>query len=162
MGEDKAFLPIDGIPMAKRVAAAFRKAGCSEIYLVGKKRGLASLEEKVLLDSSGLHHPLVGMAAALYHCETPWALVGPCDLPRLTEEHARALLSGPFPCFATDGEHAQPLLGIFPRQWAERASIMSRNGGSARGFSEGCHAVTLPSEALLNANRPSQLPRSMR
>jgi molybdopterin-guanine dinucleotide biosynthesis protein A len=35
MGEDKALLPVDGVPMAVRVVAALEAGGCREVVLVG-------------------------------------------------------------------------------------------------------------------------------
>ena len=35
MGTDKAFIEIDGVPMARRVASALADAGCESIYAVG-------------------------------------------------------------------------------------------------------------------------------
>jgi molybdenum cofactor guanylyltransferase len=162
MGTDKAFLSIGGVPMAKRQADLLRRAGCSKVWLVGKKPDLAELGEEVLWDKSRTSHPLVGVSAALAHCDEEWALISPCDLPMLSLGAVHTLLSGPFPCVATDGSRRQPLLGIFPSHWAERANIMAIGQRAAMQFSEGCNSIILPPKALLNANQPSQLPRENR
>jgi molybdopterin-guanine dinucleotide biosynthesis protein A len=80
MGRDKATLPIDGAPMAARVAAAAVAAGAAAVVAVG--RPVAGLDH--LPDEEAGAGPLAGLVVALAWAaglaDHPHAVVLGCDL----------------------------------------------------------------------------------
>lgn len=83
MGRDKALLPVDGVAMAARVAAALRDAGCSPVTAIGGDRsGLEALGLAVVDDPWPGEGPLGGILAALGAAEEAVVVVA-CDLPWL-------------------------------------------------------------------------------
>jgi molybdenum cofactor guanylyltransferase len=83
MGTDKALLPIDGEPMAKRVATALEAAGATQVIAVGGDAaalaglGLSTVPDVDPMSGNG---PLVGIVTALEALESEIVLVVGCDL----------------------------------------------------------------------------------
>ena len=155
MGRDKALLPISGQPMASRTAHVLQRAGCAPVALVGRQPGLVGLGHPVVTEPSGVHHPLVGVWAALACTTQPLALFAPCDLAHLTPDAVRSLLAQQRPCRA----EAQPLLCILPVTMAHRARVQAQRGGSVRAFVADLPAVPIDADVLLNVNTPMDLAR---
>jgi molybdenum cofactor guanylyltransferase len=66
MGRDKALLPLDGVPMAVRVATALRDAGATDVVAVGGDAGaLAALGLRVVPDDEPGAGPLAAIVTAL-------------------------------------------------------------------------------------------------
>ncbi|BAZ28055.1 molybdopterin-guanine dinucleotide biosynthesis protein A [Cylindrospermum sp. NIES-4074] len=94
MGEDKALMPIQGVPMLQRVCSVAQ--GCSDtIYIVTPwperyqnllLPGYQFIKEISSPDTQG---PLVGFAQGLVQVQTDWVLLLACDLPRLRVEVLR-------------------------------------------------------------------------
>lgn len=77
MGRDKASLPIDGVAMAVRVAAALRDAGAADVVLVG----LAVEGEAWVADDHPGEGPLGGiLTARRWAGDDAIVVVAPCDL----------------------------------------------------------------------------------
>ena len=87
MGKDKAFVHIDGVPLAKRTANVVEKCGVQTIHLVGNQKRLHTLGFPVIQDISAEQHPLFGVAAALQTCPGNLVLILPCDLVNLQVHH---------------------------------------------------------------------------
>jgi len=155
MGRDKAFLPIDGEPLAVRTARILEEAGCHPVTLVGRQSGLRALGWSVLTEPDGTHHPLRGVAAALAISSGPLVLFAPCDLPCLTPTAVRLLLEAGQPCIAAD----QPLLCVLSPEAASHAAHHASAGGSVYAFMAGLPQIALPPQVLLNANTPEELAR---
>jgi molybdopterin-guanine dinucleotide biosynthesis protein A len=89
MGRTKALIEIDGVPMAGRVAAALRGAGCiSVVAYGGTPVELASLDLPVLADRYPGTGPLGGVLGVLElfaasDLEIGGVFVTACDLPAL-------------------------------------------------------------------------------
>ncbi|MBD2090042.1 molybdenum cofactor guanylyltransferase [Microcoleus sp. FACHB-1515] len=90
MGQDKALLDVDGVPLLRRVYEVAAK--CAPIVYVvtpwpERYRSLALgciwLTETPLPHETTPHGPLVGFAQGLAQVETDWVLLLACDLPRL-------------------------------------------------------------------------------
>jgi molybdopterin-guanine dinucleotide biosynthesis protein A len=86
MGRTKALVEIDGVPMAARVAAAMRDAGCTDVVALGGDAvELAPLGLAVVPDRTPGAGPLAAIVTAL-----EWAgdrhemMVLACDLPYVT------------------------------------------------------------------------------
>jgi molybdopterin-guanine dinucleotide biosynthesis protein A len=93
MGTDKAFVEVDGIPMARRVADALRAGGCHEVAAVGGDRAaLEAIGLEVVVDPRQGDGPVAGVLAALQHWpEVDAVVVVACDLPYLTGPTVAAL-----------------------------------------------------------------------
>ena len=76
MGRDKATLPIDGVPMAVRVAEALVAAGATEVICVGPAVGTLD----GLADDHPGEGPLGGLLTALAWAGDRVVVVAPCDL----------------------------------------------------------------------------------
>lgn len=159
-GRDKALHPIDGQPMALRVAEVMQRA-LGPVTLVAPDRRLASLGLPILVEpSEGTRHPLRGVVAALLCCEADGvelAVFCPCDLPWLEAASFVALSAAPGPRVARAGGRLHPLLVQAPVGWLPRAQRLLVEGGAARSFVEGAHPVDLPADQLRNINRVSDL-----
>jgi molybdenum cofactor guanylyltransferase len=86
MGTNKALLTVDGVPMASRVAAALRGAGCDPVVLIGGDEALlGELGEMLVRDDHPGEGPLGAIATALrWACTSAdLLLVASCDLAHL-------------------------------------------------------------------------------
>ncbi len=96
MGRAKALLPVDGVPMAERVARAMVTAGCDPVVLAGGDPvELAPLGRRVVPDAPpGGHGPVAGVRAALTELArvAEAVVVAPCDVPDLSAAVLGALL----------------------------------------------------------------------
>lgn len=82
MGTDKATLEVGGRPMAGRVVAALRDAGCHPVVAVGGDRRLGDvLDVEVVADRWPGSGPLGGIITALEHAGGAPVIVAACDLP---------------------------------------------------------------------------------
>jgi molybdopterin-guanine dinucleotide biosynthesis protein A len=120
MGVDKAMLPIDGLPMAARVAAALRAAGATEVLLIGgdasrrSTLGLTHVPDGV--DDAG---PLAGILAALDASTDVVVVVAACDMPWIEPEHVVAVvdaLAGNEVAVSAAAGRPQPLLAAWHRR----------------------------------------------
>jgi molybdenum cofactor guanylyltransferase len=156
MGQDKARLEVDGLPMALRVAAAMGPH-CARVTLV--RRVIDDWPLPVICDPPGVdRHPLWGVVAAMRHATSERIIVAPCDLPWLTETDIAAMVAGSAPCVATDGKRVHPLVGHFPVELANAMDSAARAGRSVRRVMRDYRQVTLPVDHLRNVNAPSDLP----
>ena len=153
MGQDKALLPVGGVPLAARTAAVLRDGGCAAVHLVGRQPALEALGWPVIAEPEADYHPLFGVAAALQAADTPRILIAPCDLPHLQPRHIAELLAVGGPCLA----QGQPLLCVLPTAWAQRIQRAAQQGASARAVTAALPRVHLPAHALHNANTPADL-----
>ncbi|MCU1392169.1 MAG: putative molybdenum cofactor biosynthesis protein [Ilumatobacteraceae bacterium] len=90
MGRDKATLEVDGIAMARRVAAALSAAGLERVVAVGPTHLAAGLD--VVVDLHPGDGPLGGILTALAAASPGPALVVACDLPWLDAASVLALV----------------------------------------------------------------------
>lgn len=92
MGRPKAWLPVDGVPMAAGVAAALTAGGCSPVRFVGAAPD-PELDIRIatVADLEPGEGPLGGVLTALRSCETD-VVVAACDLPLLDRDDVRAVL----------------------------------------------------------------------
>jgi molybdopterin-guanine dinucleotide biosynthesis protein A len=91
MGQDKALIGIEGVPLLRRVCEAALQC-TSRVYVVTpwieRYREVIPptchlIQEQPLPAETRPHGPLVGFAQALAHVETDWVLLLACDLPCL-------------------------------------------------------------------------------
>jgi len=165
MGVDKARVPFPGQrPMALEVAARLGEV-CDRVALVrrGPPDGLPWPGVEVIRDAApdGDAHPLWGVAAALSASRSEYAVVLSCDVPFVDSASLRKLLAAAAPNGAVgwDGTHRHPLVAVYPRQMAVRASTWAAAGRSARSFADPCLEVLLAPERLADLDRWDQAGR---
>jgi molybdopterin-guanine dinucleotide biosynthesis protein A len=99
MGTDKALIPVDGVPMVRRVADALLGGGCVSVAAIGGDRlSLEALGLEVVDDPHQGSGPVAGVLAALEAWpQADAVVVVACDLPYLgahTVRHLVAALGG--------------------------------------------------------------------
>jgi molybdopterin-guanine dinucleotide biosynthesis protein A len=94
MGQDKALLEINGVPMLRRVCAIARLCA-NPVYVVTPwieryqaivPPGCQLIRELSTLGDTDSHGPLIGFAQGLVQVQTEWVLLLACDLPFLKAE----------------------------------------------------------------------------
>ena len=164
MGTDKAVLPVDGIPLARRVAAALRMAGANEVVFVGPSR--PELDGVSVEDRYPGEGPFGGLLTALGSGRAPVVVVAACDLldPPVTvmaELAARAQNGAPVCVPVVDGTPQWHLVAV--RRDALPALQTSFDAGE-RSLHRGLSAVTVEEvvvadpRALADADRPDDMP----
>ena len=143
MGRDKALLPIEGIPMATRVAHAMQGAGAREVYLIGGDPAtLSALGLRLIPDATPHEGPLAGIIAALRAATETVVVVTACDMPWIGARHVARLVEGRGPrevaISAADGR-LQPLHSAWHRSSLAKLEAVFRSGersvlGAIRGL----------------------------
>jgi len=127
MGTDKCLLPVDGVPMVARVAAALRAAGCNPVVAVGGDGpALQALGFAVLPDEYPGEGPLGGVITALGAAgDAEAVVVVACDLADVGEGTIRALLAGlgSHDVAVARGERVQPVCAA----WRPSAALVLRS-----------------------------------
>lgn len=119
MGTDKAFVPIEGVAMVRRVADALVAAGASDVICVGGDRaGLDRLGLGSIDDEWPGEGPLGGLATALAWATAATVVVAGCDQPWLTAAAITALVAAHRRAAATVTVYGvegalQPLPGVY-------------------------------------------------
>ena len=164
MGRDKALISWDGVPMAARVSAALRAAGCSPVFAVGgDATRLAALGLEVVADGFPGEGPLGGVITALEAAGGRSVMVVACDLPQLSSPTVVAVAAS----LRSDVDVA---VAVTPRweplcaAWSFRALAALRAAFDAgdrdlRGRIATLRRseVAIPEQDLRNVNAPSDL-----
>ena len=167
MGTDKALIEIGGEGLAARVATALARGGCDPVVCQGGDvEALARLGLRVVPDSEPGGGPLHAIADALAWAAPADVVVSACDLPGLDATTVARLI-------AAAGEHADsgvvaavdasgPHLLALWRQAvaAQLAELLDEGVRSYRAALErlGGATVDVPAGAVVNVNRPQDLP----
>lgn len=94
MGQDKAMLLVDGVPMAVRVADALRAAGATEVWAVGgDPDALGRLGLEVVGDERPGEGPFPATITALRHAGQAVVVVLSCDLLRPSPVAVKAVVA---------------------------------------------------------------------
>jgi molybdopterin-guanine dinucleotide biosynthesis protein A len=172
MGRDKAWIEVNGQPLAARAMEKIRRLGVAEIFISGRAGvDYSMLNRPVLLDRESGLGPLGGIERGLTECRSPLLLVLAVDLARMTTEFLAQLAAQ---CDAQTGVvpeldgGLEPLAAIYPkRSHALIGEAIAQRRLSARGFAEACLHDQLirrwqvsPTEVncFSNWNRPDDLP----
>jgi molybdenum cofactor guanylyltransferase len=158
MGRDKAFVELDGVALALRVAEALRLGGVDRVLLVGRpEQGLGRLGLPVVLDRAApFQHPLLGVESALDDAGGP-ALVAPCDLGSLDGASVALLLAADPPVVASDGTRLHPLLAVLTPALLAVVRTILEHQGSVHELARTCSSVVLSAAALANVNSPADM-----
>jgi molybdopterin-guanine dinucleotide biosynthesis protein A len=92
MGREKALMEICGEPLVLR-AARLLSAVCASVSIIGPPETYARFKLPAIADEQPLLGPLGGIITALGQSSAAWNLVIACDLPYLTVEWLRFLIT---------------------------------------------------------------------
>lgn len=161
MGAHKATIPVEGVPMARRVADALIAAGCAPVLAVGgDATRLATLQLEHLEDEFPGEGPLGGILTVLA-VDSPAVIVS-CDVPYIRSGSLARLVE------AATGHHAaiactervEPLCAV----WAASAVpvLRSRFQAGERAMHRAIEGldvawVIVPTGELRNVNTPEDL-----
>lgn len=182
MGQDKALLSIQGVPLLELVCSIASRL-CDRVYVVTpwpeRYQHLLSANCQTIREmplpgeSTGEviplpHGPLIGFAQGLAQVQTDWVLLLACDLPRLRfevlQDWAAGLDSVGDEALALLPRHAkgwEPLCGFYRRRCLPSLTDFINHGG--RSFQQWLaqHPVQLllpeDDQMLFNCNTPADL-----
>ena len=180
MGQDKALIEIQGVPLLRRVYDVARCCAPAvsvvtpwpERYRALLPRSCTLIQEAPLENAAGNavlgHGPLVGFAQGLAQVTTAWVLLLACDLPQLQAEPLQAgierLVSSPDRAIALLPRHAkgwEPLCGFYHRRCLTDLEFFIQQGGrSFQKWLEQQIVEVLPisnPHLLFNCNTPDDL-----
>lgn len=178
MGQDKALIPLQGVPLLRRVCEVALHCA-SKVYVVTP---WPDRYQDILPDACGLlqeiplpgktepHGPLVGFAQGLAQVKTDWVLLLACDLPQLQvkvlQEWATQLEKTDKNVIALLPRHAkgwEPLCGFYRRQCLPILSQFINEGGRSFQSWLAQHPVQelmiQDTQLLFNCNTPADLER---
>lgn len=134
MGKDKARLLYGGKTFAELIIDKAKEVGIDRIFVSGFE--LEGDVGEVVWDRYPDRGPLGGLHACMKEMETPFCLVLPVDVPRLSpeileellvyhERHRRGLTRGrEIPLLWEHGVRKEPLIGVYPVAMAETIEEM--------------------------------------
>jgi len=171
MGQDKALLPIQGVPLLCLVYS-IAESCADPVYVVTpwpeRYQKLLPATCQFIQEMPRNHGPLVGFAQGLAQVQTDWVLLLACDLPRLRVEVLQewiAELNSAGKAFALLPRHAkgwEPLCGFYRRSCLPALIDFINHGG--RSFQQWLaqHPVQLlplseDDQMLFNCNTPTDL-----
>ncbi len=121
MGRDKAFLPLDGVPLVTRQTALLRSLGIDELLISGRPGiDYRVPDARVVTDRVPDAGPLAGLAAVLTAARHPWVLVVAVDLPHIPPTYLQSLLAAGAGLIGVvpHGPHGyEPLVALYPRSF---------------------------------------------
>ncbi|MEH2075540.1 MAG: molybdenum cofactor guanylyltransferase [Nostoc sp.] len=176
MGQDKALIPIEGMPLLQRVCGIAQS--CTDtVYIITPwperyqdllLPGCQFIQEVPLSRKSISHGPLVGFAQGLAEVQTEWVLLLACDLPKLRvevlQEWVTKLDSVGDNAIAALAEHPkgwEPLCGFYRRRCLPQLlEFINQGGRSFQQWLRQYPVEVLPlaePEMLFNCNTPEDL-----
>ncbi len=169
-GRDKARHSVDGVPMIRRVYEALHAVAVPVLVSVGAEEpsyaDVLPADVRHVTDRHSAAGPLAGLEAGLRTVETPWVLVVACDLPNVTPEGVRTLLSARAPdvdavVARTPDERWHPLFAGYRREPVLEA-VKARLDAEEYALHSLLDRLTVrqvevSSHLVHNVNRPSDL-----
>jgi molybdopterin-guanine dinucleotide biosynthesis protein A len=119
MGRDKALIPVDGVPMIRRIVGTLLRITPHVMVISDRTDAYGFLGVPVHPDLIKDRGPAAGIHSALVHAPTERVLFAPCDMPFLSEELFRYILRFPDPgdaCVLEAGGIRNPLCGLYHRR----------------------------------------------
>ncbi len=118
MGADKAFLPVDGVPMIERVLRALRQCTERIIIVTNSPAVYISYDAVVITDAFDKRGPLTGIYSGLRSSEDEYNVVVACDMPFLNSgllSYMTGLAPGYDAVLPKIGDYAEPLHAVYRR-----------------------------------------------
>jgi molybdopterin-guanine dinucleotide biosynthesis protein A len=85
MGENKAFIEIDGIPIINRIHSVFKNLFQEVIIVTNQKELFSNFDAKIYVDIIPDRGALVGLYTGLFFSSFPYSFCVACDMPYLKE-----------------------------------------------------------------------------
>lgn len=171
-GQDKGLISYEGHPLAMHALKALGTVADSLLISANRSLdGYEALGYPVVTDEDAdFQGPLSGVIAGMKVARTPFLMVLPCDMPKVTQSVLEAILiahqdNPDIPLFvAHDGERIQPLLMLVRTDLMESLRFFLRAGGrKVLGWVEQHPHIkvdlSLWRSCLVNINRPEDLTR---
>jgi len=92
-GTNKALLDVGGVSVIERTMALFDDMFGKVLVVSNTPQDLLDLDVKIVSDIFPERCSLAGIHFALFHADTPWIFVAPCDNPFLSREMVALVLS---------------------------------------------------------------------
>ena len=130
MGQDKASLVLDGLPLLQRVVNIVQPLFAETIISVRQPRHDIALPQ--VCDDPAHHGPLAGLAAGLERATTPWVFAVACDMPFITPaviEHMAVCRSGSQAVVPVVQGHVQPLAAFYARDCLQALQLLLGGSG---------------------------------
>ncbi|MEJ2507914.1 MAG: molybdenum cofactor guanylyltransferase MobA [Gammaproteobacteria bacterium] len=167
-GRDKGLVPLAGRPLVAHALDALRPQVGQLLINANRHRDeYARLGVPVVADTyPGYAGPLAGIAAALHRIETEWAVIVPCDAPRIAPDLVARLVNASGSgqhraCVARTADGLQPVWCLLHRGLAESLDAFLAGGGRKVAEwlkAEGAAAADFTdADAFLNLNTESEL-----
>lgn len=171
MGQDKALLPIQGVPLLQLVYGN-AIALCDQVYVVTpwpeRYQNLLPASCQFIQEVPPAQGPLVGFSQGLAQVETDWVLLLACDLPRLQVEVLQDWAGGldsvkneVIALLTHQSKGWNPLCGFYRRSCLPALTDFINQGGRSFQHWLGQHPVqVLPlpdAQMLFNCNTPADL-----
>jgi molybdopterin-guanine dinucleotide biosynthesis protein A len=115
MGQDKAFLDLDGQTFIERILVE-AKGLSEEVIIIANTKQYENLGVQVYSDLVADAGPVGGIYTAMQIVQTPYLLVLSCDIPLLKRAVLEHLIQESIPCdvnILTTEERWQPLTAIY-------------------------------------------------
>jgi len=172
LGRDKATLPLGGVPLARRVAAALAAVVPDCWLITNHPRRHLALGLPLITDLKPGQGPLGGLEAALFYARTPWVLAVAVDNPfvapaLLAALAARAAVTRRAAVVYRSPRGLEPFPGLYAVRLLPRLQKFLRQERRPQRFLTACRALVLGMEetALLdptgrsffNLNTPEEL-----
>ena len=93
MGQDKAFIEVNGVPIILRILTVFDQLFLETIIVANEKEPYAKLDIPVYRDLVPGQGALGGLYTGLVHCTFPYSFCVACDMPFLNRALIEYLLS---------------------------------------------------------------------
>jgi len=143
MGQDKAWLMLDGKPLIERQIELARELGAAEIFISCRAgTNYDALNCRVVHDRITNAGPLAGIESALAASSSPLLLVLAVDMPKMTAPPLQTLLvccSGVCGAIPRFQNHIEPLAAIYSRSALPIAQELLNSGNyAARDFATRC------------------------
>jgi len=173
MGQDKAFLEIDGRLLIDHAMRRLKVFNC-DIFLLGPKAKFNAFG-RILEDHYPGCGPLAGIHAALVRSESMFNLITPVDMPLLTPQFLEALVekaeaSEAEVVLTATADGLQPLCGVYRKSFfqAADAALQRKQYKVDTAVTSRPHeffdaaAAGFPAEMFLNVNTPEDLKKAER
>jgi molybdopterin-guanine dinucleotide biosynthesis protein A len=118
MGSDKSLLPLAGVPLIERIALVMREVFESVVVVSDRRDEYKFLGLSILQDIKKDSGPLGGIHAALVQTKADHLFVVACDMPFVSAElirHVVSAESGANATVPTMNGQLQPLCGLYSR-----------------------------------------------
>lgn len=173
MGQDKALIPWNEIPMLTRVCQIASQC-CHQVYLLTpwqeRYQDIVTQNCQFLLESNPGQGPLIALADGLSQINTDWLLLLACDLPilesNIIQNWIERLIELPTDVLAFvphQGEMWEPLCGFYRREsLPELQKFIQQGGRSFQSWLSQVPAQAIPvseqeKNMLFNCNTPIDL-----